>query len=218
VFEVAIGGGEPTFHPEAELMLRGELDDMVINFTTRNIEWVCYHAVDLGKYGGFALSVDGQKDVDSAITKLDKAGILTRASLQYVMGCSNDYEFGYIVKRCAEAGVPLTLLGYKDAGRGMAAKKDLPRTPLQKGMGWVDIIKKHHCTLSVDTALAARIPSDVFDELYIRRQDGTHSMYIDAVTQKAGLNSYTDNGLIPIEGHAHGIQQAYEELRARLAP
>lgn len=73
VFELAIGGGEPTLHPrfhdiiEACVLKNDDGGFIVPNFTTRNLS-VFKKGVDkthnlLYSIGGFAYSVDGKKDV-----------------------------------------------------------------------------------------------------------------------------------------------------------
>ena len=72
VFELAIGGGEPTLHPDFHKIIEAcagdKKDDAIVpNFTTRNLS-VFRKGADktfnlLNSIGGFAFSVDGPKDV-----------------------------------------------------------------------------------------------------------------------------------------------------------
>jgi organic radical activating enzyme len=200
VFEVAIGGGEPTLHPKFKSILTSGPTDLQINFSTRNLDWVCHNAgLIRERCGGFAFSVPGNYHTTKEIIEtLDRAELKEVVTLQYVMGTALDYEFESLVKLCHEEDVRLTLLGYKLSGRGAAAIEALPETPLQNGNGWIETIEEYSYYMAVDTTLAARVPQNVFDETFLRRTEGTHSMYVDAVTSKAGISSYTDK-MIPID-------------------
>lgn len=219
VFEVAIGGGEPTLHPDFNDLFQNpeSYQDLQINFTTRNIDWLELHADQIRQRNcGFAVSVDEYHKALDITDKLKKRDLSRQASLQYVMGTASDWEFKSLLQLSKDTGLRLTLLGYKTTGRGETAKKRLPRqTDLQTGDGWINEIKESNCyNIAIDTALAARVPEDVFDEVLLRRMEGTHSMYIDAVAGKAGVSSYTDKGLIPVANHANSIEEAFKSLQA----
>lgn len=200
VFEVAIGGGEPTLHPEFKNLLRTAPSGLSLNFSTRNLDWVCYNA-DLirEKCGGFAVSISGNyAETERVIKALDKANLLEKATLQYVMSTASDWDFEETVKTCHDSRVRLTLLGYKTTGRGKAATNRF-ETATQDRDGWVEVISDHSYYMAIDTALAARTPEDVFDETFLRRTEGTHSMYIDAVASKASISSYSDADMVSVE-------------------
>lgn len=147
VCEVALGGGEPTIHPDFETILavfrEHGIDPAV---TTRNLTWLDRAPVEhLAMLSGVAVSVDTPQEagraiqaVDRARTRLDDAideGTVqgckgkygaTRSlqiSLQVVVGAMSHGDFLEIAKLCygrgpSEAPVGLTLLGYKDSGLG----------------------------------------------------------------------------------------------------
>jgi organic radical activating enzyme len=213
VFEVAIGGGEPTLHPEFKALLNSHSKDLRINFSTRNIDWVCYNADLVENCGGFAVSVDDYHKTTKILDQLDKGGILQKASLQYVMGTADDFNFEALIKLCAERAVRLTLLGYKLTGRGAKAKKKLPKASIQNNGDWIEIIKKHSNYVAIDTALAVQVPKSVFNETYLRRLEGTHSMYIDAVTNTAGISSYTKK-MLPVKPFGKSIVEVFSKLQA----
>lgn len=214
VFEVAIGGGEPTLHPEFTRLLESKkkyaygsaMGDLILNFTTRNFEWLQVHA-DLvsATCGAFAVSVDKQSDVERLLKLFAGTDLRNKCTVQYVMGAADDYDFERILEACGEEGLPLTLLGYKMTGRGATAKKkSLIRVVLQEGLDWIKAVKKAKSTIAIDTALAARVPKGTFPEYMIRRTEGTHSMYIDMVTQQAGISSYHSEHMQPVEMHKVG--------------
>lgn len=218
VFEVAIGGGEPTLHPEFK-QLFGHFRDLKINFTTRNLDWVCHNAELIRKYcGGFAFSVEEFHETRDLISTLKEYNLLNKVSFQYVMGIAGDLNFEHLVQLCKEERIRLTLLGYKTTGRGETAKKRLPRNTLQTEGGWIDFVKEHGYNLAIDTALATQVPTGTFDEHLLRRSEGTHSMYIDAVASTAGVSSYTEQVMLPLQAQGIDVVRAFGELQQQVLP
>lgn len=201
VFEVAIGGGEPTMHPKfVEILETFRRQGIVPNFTTKNLAWL-RDATAWTKItkviGGFAYSVDKAEDVRKLAVLLETNGIPeSLASIQYVMGSSSLYGMTEIVRACADAGIRLTLLGYKTTGRGSSFKPE-------KYDGWLDEIvrlrdkERVYVNIGVDTALAAESKdalgaAGIHPKLYATRE-GAFSMYLDAVEMKVGPSSYVSD-------------------------
>ncbi|HYX21713.1 MAG TPA: radical SAM protein [Thermoanaerobaculia bacterium] len=200
VFEVAIGGGEPTMHPKfVEILETFRRQGIVPNFTTKNLAWLRDASVwtkVCKLIGGFAYSVDKAEDVKKLAALLESNGIeRSLASVQYVMGSSHLYALGEIVRACAAANLRLTLLGYKTTGRGSSFKPE-------KYDGWLDMIEKTrkdgvYVNIGIDTALAkesegALDGAGICRRLYATRE-GAFSMYLDAVEMKVGPSSYVDD-------------------------
>ena len=218
MFEVAIGGGEPTLHPNFK-QLFGCFPDLKLNFTTRNLDWVCHNAELIRQHcGGFAYSVDEYHPTKDLIRTLKEYNLLEKVSFQYVMGVSDDFEFTQLVKLCTQERIRLTLLGFKTTGRGEKAKKRLPRSPLQTEGGWIDFVKKEGWNLAIDTCLAVQVPTGTFDERLLRRSEGTHSMYIDAVASTAGVSSYTEQTMLPLRAHGEDVVRVFAELQHQVLP
>lgn len=198
VFEVAIGGGEPTTHPEFKDILESTERDLQINFSTRNLDWILYNA-DLIKRtrAYFAFSVGGNSIGEKAIQQIKKAEL--NFSVQYVMTTMPDRHFEDLIKFCQKSDIPLILLGYKNTGRGATAPK-LRDTDIAKQLSddWIEIIKDEGHFIGIDTALAQKVPIGTFPEYMLRRTEGTHSMYIDAVTNRAGVSSYTEQPFVDV--------------------
>jgi hypothetical protein len=199
VFEVALGGGETTMHPDFASIVRTFANQGVVpNFTTRSLSWLYDPGIwrpVMEDCGRFAFSVHRAEDVDKLKALLNYNEInLEKVSIQIVMGTMDEWEYSRIIERAGRAGLAVTLLGYKTAGRGQNVKP-------KKYNWWLDSYKKlresqpgYSPSLSIDTTLAAEyeqqllaadIPSWMF-----HTKDGTFSMYIDAVERKVGPSSY----------------------------
>lgn len=218
VFEVAIGGGEPTEHPDFADILEICWEDHEItpNFTTFGVKWlkdirkveavkkyaggigVSVHSVrDLSKVQKIAEAINGSADnLGSGWQNPNSVSILP----QHVVGtCAMDDTIE-LINHCWHNNYPILLLGYKDVGFGfdyrtnttegmdMAIKLTLDRAQ-KKGYG---------VSLSVDTAFVDQYP-ELIDLLGINRiltssPEGKFSMYWDAVENKIGPSSYCDPG------------------------
>lgn len=204
VFEVALGGGEPTLHPEfVEIMQRFRYYGVVPNFTTRNSAWLRDEELRpaiLDVAGAFAVSVSNQKEAAQTVRLLRRHGVASsRCVLHVVMGTVDRWEFSAILQEAHRAGLSVTLLGYKTAGRGSEVQ------PQPYGW-WLSVArklaeKKELPRLGIDTPLAADfVPqlraAGVPDYLYYT-QEGRHSMYFDAVAGTFGASSY-DGNLQPV--------------------
>jgi hypothetical protein len=120
-------------------------------------------------------------------------------SVQYVMTTMPDVYFEDLIKFCQKNNIPLTLLGYKNVGRGATAPKlRLVDIAKQLSDDWIEIIKDKGYFIGIDTALAQKVPVGTFPEYMLRRTEGTHSMYIDAVTNRAGVSSYTEQPFMDV--------------------
>jgi molybdenum cofactor biosynthesis enzyme MoaA len=217
VFEVAFGGGEPVHHPDfVKILKRARSLGIVPNFTTRNIAWLNkpIAAKIMKEAGAFAVSVDNHKQIIKLAKALDKAEIEhSRVNLHVVLGTVTREEFSRILVIAARRSLRVTLLGYKDVGRG-------PEFPKMDYSWWlkdiialrkleenakkftVRVLKKFHWrdkqyyvpTISIDTVVAhdyekelvnSGIPSWLFHTV-----DGAFSAYVDGVNNRMGPASY----------------------------
>ena len=208
VFEIAIGGGEPTTHPEfLELLQEVRKAGMVPNFTTRSLDWlrngrIWPRAIDL--CGQFAYSVNCRQDVQDLLKLLQENGInAKKCSINVPLGTVSRADFVAILDALVlepelEAALggrlSLTLLGFKPLGRGSSFKK----IPYE---WWLEEIKKAkerhgdwHLQVGIDTHLAAESASllkgEKVSELLYRTKEGFASCYIDAVNKTLARSSY----------------------------
>ncbi len=207
VFEVALGGGEPTLHPRFPEILRDFRSDGVIpNFTTRSYKWLHDEKTReaVRKYAGkFAISVTQPREMERAHHFADELELASpkrdyetrdwscRMGFQYVMGTTDLKAFRKLLE-ALPYGMELTLLGYKDVGRG-ADWKPYDYTE------WLDAVRcakgKHCGSIGIDTSLATQFRDEVLelvDERLVTFEEGKFSMYVDAVKQVAAPSSYCD--------------------------
>jgi hypothetical protein len=205
VFEVALGGGEPTAHPDFERILRTcSWCNIVPNFTTKTLDWLkndTRRNVILSYAGGFAYSVSNNREVRELGFLLDKYNIdKSRVQVQVIDGVASDWAFPEILKECAYHNLTLTILGFKSTGRG--EKFAETRQPYK--FDWIGMVKKardngDYVTIGVDTLMVQKY-QDVFkeegiDEIFFTPEEGKFSCYIDGVAEKIGPSSYSPDDM-----------------------
>jgi MoaA/NifB/PqqE/SkfB family radical SAM enzyme len=203
VFELAIGGGEPTLHPNfVDILEYANAKGLVPNFTTKNIKWMnSDDAERIAKaIGGFAVSIETVEDIEKAHNSYSemckRLSIFPKMSVHVVMGTVTQERFIELMRACKEYGITPTLLGYKTTHRGSeynAINYDW----------WFDVLVKNKDDVyyvAIDTVMSQQYDAllkekDIpFWMYYVR--DGQFSMYIDAVAQKCGESSYAN---IPLD-------------------
>jgi hypothetical protein len=202
VFEVAIGGGEPTAHPYfwSSILRDCKNNSIKANFSTRNLSWLSdKNKVKIFKdcCGAFAYSIDSKGDIENLakaliINNLENGYDHNWATVQYVMqGHETTDDLVEIASEASKWDIPLTLLGFKNIGRakGSLIKKNID-------LKWKKVFNTW-CKISVDTCLAEMYAEDFkkagIKDWSIQIKEGAHSMYIDAVDGKMGKSSYCSN-------------------------
>jgi hypothetical protein len=215
VFEVAIGGGEPTMHPDfPEILEMFREDGIVPNFTTKNLGWLRDPALCSRismSMGAFAFSIDKDgydKQIKEllVLTDLNKIG-RERVSVQAIIGPTdkvfdNTFSVESLVEACAKERLRLTLLGYKDTGRGKEHREKSPRPPrakLPKGW-WVGAVKAGvkksggYASVGIDTVLAAEAKEGLMKVgvpgVLLTTKEGKFSCFVDAVKREMAPSSY----------------------------
>lgn len=230
VFEVAIGGGEPTHYPHlAEVLTYAAEHQIVPNFTTFFVDWLqnaeLMDAVR-AHVGAIGVSVHGVKDLNK-VKKINEAlNYNTRRwddryvhlTAQHVVGSVDLDETAQILERAWEEGWDLLLLGYKHVGFGASqAPHDL--TGLETLLKLRQQKQPHYgakvSMLGVDTAFVQQF-DPILDALGISpvlktSEEGKFSMYVDAVTLTQGPSSYMPDQMIPLDitNCDSSIQSAY---------
>lgn len=191
VFEVALGGGEPTLHPAFPQVLQlFHESGCKPNFATYSLAaWrgkpVITAAVQ--KYAGsFAVSclteVGGIADWNKHNTP--------QATLQVPLGCYPRATVEAALNAACAMDVPVTLLGYKATGRGAAF------TP--EAYAWVVdlLLNKDHgyrrfgADAVFVSQFGAQLEAGGISPKLMVTGEGAFTCYIDAVTGQAGASSY----------------------------
>lgn len=198
VFEVALGGGDPTSHPNfSEILRTCRWQHVVPNFTVASIDWLDDEKKRkewLYFCGGIAYSVVTGYEVRHLGFALNKYQIPSnKFQVQIIEGVVSDYQFNQILEECHYHNLTLTILGFKETGRGTAYSKRL------QSYNWIDKVKKawnngRHVSVGVDTLIAEKYRDDLvnngIDEIFFTTREGSFSCYIDAVKQQIGPSSY----------------------------
>lgn len=197
VFEVAIGGGEPTLHPEFISILETfKNHGMIANFTTKNIQWLrrpkdARRIIDA--CGTFGYSVTDADQIHELKTLLTYNGFDIKPNIHVVLGVVDGYELARILKTTNECVFSTTLLSFKQIGR---AEDFQP-----KGFGdWIKVVKRasetrtYGADIGIDTPLAAEYEEGLrnqnVDERLYETKEGAFSCYIDMVKEEIGPSSY----------------------------
>lgn len=114
VFEIALGGGEPTSHPEFINILK-YIDSygIIANFTSKNIDWIVKNYDDIKKYvGGIGISVSDDifllRDL-SKLYSLDNS----KFTIQVPVGVCDEETLENILNLCNQFNFTVLLLGWK---------------------------------------------------------------------------------------------------------
>jgi hypothetical protein len=201
VFEVAIGGGEPTMHPDfAHILEYARKCNITPNFTTYSTAWLKKKQIvsAVAEYvGAIGVSVHNTSDLEK-VFKIQNAfkNLRTRryglVMAQHVLGVQSMVDTAELIAKCSERYLPLLLLGYKNVGFGAnLIPHDFTDFPMVLKLA-LDTPNYH--TISVDTAVLNQHPNLLkvleVSEVLATKEEGKFSCYIDAVKLTIGQSSY----------------------------
>lgn len=199
VFEIAIGGGEPTMHPKfANFLYMAKQSKIIPNFTTRSTKWMkdpeIVKAV-MENVGSFAFSCSTLADAENLYKTLSTINtkiaydrqLLRKCQVQVIAGVTSGSELKKIAEFVNDNfSLPLTILGYKEVGRGPKFNK-VPITLSEIRDAFEDW---KWAAISVDSALLKQFP-EINQTKTCDNLEGTHSMYIDLVGLSMQESSYS---------------------------
>lgn len=204
VFEVALGGGEPTLHPQFLGILNSfRRFNVIPNFTTKNLAWLKGEHADeiLEACGAFAYSASNGADVVKLWEGMqgtkhkDNWGYYSsngKASVQYVLNTGGDL-YG-LLKEAQTKHIRVTILGFKEVGFGHGFKQ-VP----EDFIGILQKVKEESRWMpyiGVDTAVVQqygdRLKELGVHEVFMTSEEGKFSMYVDAVAKEMAPSSYCD--------------------------
>ena len=159
VLEVAIGGGEPTLHPDFERIVEAfHSAGVIVNVTSRNVNyWAGQPKIPVT---AVAFSVDSAKQIKEIRNRFEGSPPSFQVHFQAIVGTIDMAEFELMMD--AAKHYRLTLLGYKDTGRGLAARGSLPIHQMPSQTEWV--------APWVARVLAYREAEGAQDDWWTRRQ------------------------------------------------
>jgi organic radical activating enzyme len=230
VFEVALGGGEPTHYPHlAEVLQHAHEHGIVPNFTTFGVDWL--QNAELVKtvqqtVGAIGVSVHSAKEL-SKVAKIDHVlngqrgwgERRVQVTAQHVVGSVDISETAQLLDACWDTGVDLLLLGYKPVGFGalhaphdMTGLDTLLRLRRDRKPHWRAKISM----LGVDTAFVQQFGSLLTEleipQVLVTSEEGKFSMYVDAVKLEQGPSSY-----MPDQMQCLNMQDLHTSIRSAYA-
>ena len=193
VFEVVIGGGEPTLHPDfLKLLENFHYCNIVPNFTTASSDWL--HKPEfvekVVKYAGsIAFSCNSLDDVGYFGRLILLAGekLASKAVIQSIVGIVDPKELTKMVAMAESLRFKYSLVGFKATGR---APKKAPFAPSCYNLK--KLTKDSYVRFYADTALLHQFP-DLVEKYTCDVVEGRHSMYIDGLAKTMSSSSYTDD-------------------------
>ena len=191
VFEIAIGGGEPTLYPHfSEIIHFCNECGITPNFTTFNTNFLLNNPLIYKLVGAIAYSCTSAKDVQNLL-QINKE-FLNKITIQIPMGTVERSEFKNIMDITSKNRIGVTLLGYKTTGRGNDFK------PIDYSWAVDDILADKYYYVGIDTVFAQqfadKLKNHVDSRLYTL-DEGKFSCYIDGVRLVMGPSSFCDEEL-----------------------
>lgn len=224
--EIAIGGGEPTSHPEIlRILQKTKSLNMLTCFTTKNfdlnehpdfleilkttdsIAFSCNSLVEVQKF--FALrTIVNASDLDW--------DTLPDLYIQMIPELMSDEIFDKILSFISENmwGAKVTLLGYKDFGFG---EKYKPKNRFATSQ-WIDTVKKYsniqQTKFGIDSVLVSKWKKELIeqhvDPLAMVGEEGKFSCYLDAVNMTVHKSSFSKDSGIELTGKESDIIEYYK--------
>lgn len=207
--EIAIGGGEPTLHPDLfEILLHAKSKNFVIGITTKNYK--LYDIQNIKLYFNFidslAISCNSMEDLESAKNlrkQLQEKGIYTNIYVQSILELIDPNIYENFIKEVYKNFSNFTLLGYKNYGRG-----NNNINVFKPNDNWLDVIynsiknktsdaEYYGYNFGVDTVIVNRYnellkSNNKIKKYLYNNREGNQSCYVDAVELKMGMCSFTN--------------------------
>ena len=224
--EIAIGGGEPTTHPDLLLILKEiRAKNMLACFTTKNFK--LHEHPDFKEILETANSIAFSCNSISEVEKVNEIRIAARNIgiyaggrdvvfyVQMIPELMSDKMFNESLEYIKDQmyGVPVTLLGYKDFGFG---ERYDPKNRF-KTSGWIDNIKHHSMEgdmqFGIDSVLVSKWETELIekgvDPMALVGKEGKFSCYFDAVKMKIHKSSFSKEPGIQLTGEEKDIKKEF---------
>jgi hypothetical protein len=208
VFEVALGGGETTTHPEFDKILQeAYFAGLTPNFTSFNMEWAKKKNVEEAvlKYcGGFAISLaedrsKNTKKIKSVTNWLKKNKSFSgKVQFQLIIGLMDEKNLLETINEIGKNdhglgnNYGITLLGYKTFGRGINLLQNVHKINIKNV---IDCARVNWVKIGLDTKAVQNHKDELAEanisSLLTTDKEGVFSMYIDAVENTISKDSYS---------------------------
>jgi MoaA/NifB/PqqE/SkfB family radical SAM enzyme len=196
VFEIAIGGGEPTQHPKFEEILKYcRRVNIQANFTTRNARFLTQNP-EILKHHSVAFSISSVHDLK--VYEVIGEFAMKQFTPQIVAGTISNYEYQKVIDYCEKFNLRPMVLGYKETGRGKEFK--IHGIDTWKNLDALQYALRDGKSVGVDTAMIKACSKElgsICNNLYYFGNEGLVSCYIDAVTGIIGSSSYHPETFVP---------------------
>jgi hypothetical protein len=206
VFEVVLGGGEPTSHPSFPKVLNNAKNYGIIpNFTTADMKWLDDNAIVgavANSGGSFGISVSSVEEVKSWSSKIKElSNLKLKCVYQIIANGIPEQDFLDIVKYCTAHYLRISIVGFKSCGR---ASTPLYQYTKHFTEDLLDIMQKHS-SFSYNSHLFGRNFYFLADVAFLQQypqfqqeltadvEEGIQSIYIDAVSSTVNVSSYSSN-------------------------
>jgi len=208
VFEVVLGGGEPTDHPDFLYILEEFRRQRIVpNFTTASSGWLekpeIVSAV-VQNAGSVAFSCHNISDVEYFGRQILKAGkeLTNKVVLQSIIGIVEPEELKKMLDLARAFGFEkYSFVGFKSTGR---APGKMPYKISKYNLK--SLIKDSYMLHYADTSLLKLCP-EIVEKYTCDVAEGKQSMYIDAVNKTMQESSYTGMPIAFKEGRSHVSQK-----------
>jgi hypothetical protein len=195
VLEVALGGGEPTKHPDlADIVEHCHFLGMVPNITTADYKWLENIAQSddegiLKCLGGIAVTVTSKEEAVELKQITKHRNFDVRVYAQIPMGVVSREVFNEILRELRTSSIlGRTFLGYKPCGRA-------PKKPPYSYEWWYDEVGAAQCySFGIDTVLAQQFRKELEPKYKdtITWEEGRFSFYLDACKGTMHISSFDD--------------------------
>jgi hypothetical protein len=199
IFSVGLGGGETTAHPKfREIVSMLAHTNAVVTFTTATLDWLIapWAPEVIDKVSQFAYTVRGQKEALDAITLLNSQRVpISKLRFNVPLEVASYYELPSILETGQVHDIPVTLLGFKDIGRGKTYRRDKDTMSqvfkaLARAKGENKIGR-----IGIDTVLADKYMAEIngiipYYDHFATGTEGKFGCFVDAVSGTIARSSY----------------------------
>jgi MoaA/NifB/PqqE/SkfB family radical SAM enzyme len=223
--EIAIGGGEPTTHPNLLKILKDIRSyNMAACFTTKNFNLhehpefseIAETANSIAFSCNSIAEIEKVKIIKEAINELEGINYDSRPKIyiQMIPELMTDLNFDKALRYVSKMwNTPVTLLGYKDFGFG---ENYAPKNRFSSSE-WIKTIKRYsdeeNIKFGIDSVLVSKWKNELIencvDPLALVGEEGKFSCYVDAVKMTIHKSSFSKEAGIVITGQEKTIKEQF---------